>query len=113
MGELYDDSGAVKRREERKAGERTQNRLFMIGVAVLILAVAAVGLWRMFHDPAKAVININKATVQQLETLPGIGPETARAIVKSRPYATPEDLKKVKGIGDKTFEKMRPRVSVE
>jgi competence protein ComEA len=93
----------------RSAGGRSGRRL----VAVLILAAAGIAAWRKFHDPATAVLNLNTATAGQLETLPGIGPETAHSIVKGRPYQTVEDVKNVKGIGDKTFEKMKPRIKVD
>ncbi|HRQ89750.1 MAG TPA: helix-hairpin-helix domain-containing protein [Bacteroidia bacterium] len=40
-----------------------------------------------------------------------MGPETAKAIVKGRPYQTIEDLGKIKGIGPATIEKLRDRVA--
>ncbi len=58
-------------------------------------------------------ININTATQAQLETLPGIGPTKAQAIIAGRPYATVDDLTRVKGIGPATLEKLRPQVTVK
>ena len=53
------------------------------------------------------VVNINTATSEELEQLPGIGPSTAKKIVSDResagPYQNIEDLKRVSGIGDKKF----------
>lgn len=61
-------------------------------------------------------ININEADAKLLETLPGIGPVKARAIIEYRtqhgPFKRVEDLIKVKGIGPKTLEKIRPLVTV-
>lgn len=61
-------------------------------------------------------VNINTATVELLETLPGIGPTTAQAIVDYRkengPFATIDDLLKIPGIGPTTLEDLRGLVSV-
>jgi len=56
-------------------------------------------------------VNLNTATVEQLESLPGIGPALARGIVDGRPYHTIEDLLDVSGIGPATLEKLRPLVT--
>jgi competence protein ComEA len=57
-------------------------------------------------------ININKANLNELETLPGIGPTKAKAIIdyreKSGNFATYEDLLNVNGVGPKTLEKIKP-----
>ena len=59
--------------------------------------------------PDKAV-DINNATEKDLITLPGVGAKTAKEIVAARPFKTVDDLKNVKGIGDKTFEKLKVHV---
>lgn len=52
-------------------------------------------------------ININTASIDQLTSLPGIGPAKAAAIVEGRPYASVDDLDRVSGIGPKTIEQLR------
>ncbi len=58
-------------------------------------------------------IDLNTAPVEALEALPGVGPKTAQAIIDGRPYSTVEGLIRVKGIGEKTLEKLRPFIDVE
>ena len=60
-------------------------------------------------------ININTATAQELQTLRGIGPALARRIVEYRQtsgrFSTVDDLTNVKGIGEKTLEKIRASIT--
>lgn len=62
-------------------------------------------------------ININTATVEELERLPGIGPSLAAKIVEDRTkngrYRKIQDLDRVRGIGPKLVERVRPLVVVE
>ncbi len=60
-------------------------------------------------------ININTASKLELKKLKGIGEKTAQKIIKYRkksPFKTIEDIKKVKGIGPKKFEKMKKHITV-
>jgi len=61
-------------------------------------------------------LNINTATATELATLPGIGPALAQRIVEYRqthgPFARIEDLKKVSGIGDKVFERIKDLITI-
>jgi competence protein ComEA len=62
------------------------------------------------------MVNLNSATVPQLEALPGIGRSTAEKIVeyrqKSGGFKKVEDLMNVQGIGEKSFLKLKPLVTV-
>jgi DNA uptake protein ComE-like DNA-binding protein len=53
-------------------------------------------------------IDINKATEKELKMIPGIGPVMAGRIIAARPFRSADDLKKVNGIGDKKYAKIRP-----
>lgn len=56
--------------------------------------------------PIGSCVDINNASEKELTALPGIGESYAKKIVAGRPYQTPADIKKVKGIGDGKFNKM-------
>ena len=63
--------------------------------------------------PAGRPINVNTASEAELEALPGVGPVIARRIIEGRPYRSVEDLVRVKGIGRKRLEHIRPLVTVD
>lgn len=57
-------------------------------------------------------ININSASIQKLDTLPGVGEATAKKIVGGRPYQTVDELKSKKVVGNSVFEKIKELVTV-
>jgi competence protein ComEA len=65
--------------------------------------------------PAKPTINLNSATLEQLESLPGIGRKVAERIIehrtKSGGFKRIEELMNVKGIGEKSFLKLKPLIN--
>jgi competence protein ComEA len=64
---------------------------------------------------AAGQVDLNTADLTTLQTLPGVGPVTAEAIIshrQSQPFSSVEDLLLVKGIGPKTFESLKDLVTV-
>ncbi len=63
------------------------------------------------------VVNLNQATETELTRLPGIGPSRAQAIIALRDrmkrFKRIEDIMRVKGIGRRTFRKLRPMLALE
>ena len=96
--------------------------VFFIGTSVLYLKKESPAFFKRIEftevrteHPVK--ININKAAVQELVKIKGIGPVTASRIIFHReehgPFLDREELKKVKGIGDATYEKIKESVVLE
>jgi competence protein ComEA len=65
---------------------------------------------------ATAPVNLNTATVEQLATIPGVGPRMAERIIdyrqKNGGFKKVEDLMNVSGVGEKSFLKMKPLITV-
>jgi competence ComEA-like helix-hairpin-helix protein len=62
--------------------------------------------------PAQGLVDLNTATGKELQSIKGIGPVLAERIIAGRPYRTVDDLLKVKGIGPKRLENIRPYFTV-
>jgi competence protein ComEA len=83
-------------------------------IAIFIAGAVSVSAGEKASD--QVTININTATVSELTHLPGIGASKAQAIVKYREkhvFKKIEDIMKVKGIGRKSFKKLRPHLAVK
>ena len=65
---------------------------------------------------SSGLVNINTATADELDTLPGVGPSTAATIIEDReqngPFSSTEDLMRVSGIGEKKFAKLQGSICV-
>ena len=93
-------------------------------IALVVITLLSLGAAAAFaQESGKAqtpsgtpMVNLNSATVPQLEALPGIGRSTAEKIVeyrqKSGGFKKVEDLMNVQGIGEKSFLKLKPLVTV-
>jgi len=63
-------------------------------------------------QPGDPPIDVNAASAEELQRLPGVGPVMAGAIVAGRPFRSVAELDRVRGIGPKTLDKLRPFVVV-
>jgi comEA protein len=84
----------------------------VVAAALVLSTVLAVAGARA-EDGAR--IDLNSATASELESLPGVGPAKAQAILAHRetaPFKSTEELIDVKGIGEKLFAQLKDRVTV-
>jgi competence protein ComEA len=93
-------------------------RFLALGLALALalgLAFSGTVLAAQAAAPA-AKVNINTATAEQLEALPGVGAKLAARIVayrqKSGSFKTTEELMNVQGVGERSFAKLQPFLTV-
>jgi competence protein ComEA len=93
----------LKQENEQLRAELSSQTRKIAGTATLEVAVTG-------------KININQADLAELDKIPGIGPARAADIINYRQshggFKTIEEIKNIKGIGDKTFESMKDLISV-
>jgi competence protein ComEA len=87
-----------------------------LAVAMAVLLAAGPALAAAKTAPTEKV-NLNTATVEQLTTLPGVGPTLAARIVEYREkvgqFGSAQELMNVKGVGEKNFQKIEQWLTVE
>ncbi|HEY7825428.1 MAG TPA: helix-hairpin-helix domain-containing protein [Candidatus Acidoferrales bacterium] len=101
----------------RKSGAIHLRVNYPFGVFFLLAtAIGASGFATAQKKTPVEPVNLNTATIAQLEQVPGIGPSRARAIVnlreKSGPFERVDDLLAIRGINKARLEKLRPYVIV-
>ena len=99
----------TKERQPARAGQLAR------GVARTMVAVAMVLALAGGAAAADGKVNVNNASVEELASLPGIGPSKAAAIIAERdkkPFASVADLERVRGIGPRTVEDLQDKVTV-
>jgi len=73
---------------------------------------SVLGLTTNDQSPIASLININTASLSDLDTLSGVGPVTAQKIIDNRPYSKIEELLEKKIVGNSVWEKIKDRISI-
>ena len=89
----------------------------MLGKVPIVSSTARPeGASSKLHNPGDGKIKLSSATREDLQKLPGVGPSTAQSILDYRKesggFKELEELKEVRGIGEKKFAKMQPFLSL-
>lgn len=96
-------------------------RIMMAAIAAIALSAPAVSAQSKAPAPKAAAtaaspVNLNTATAEQLATIPGVGPKMAERIIdyrqKNGGFKKVEDLMNVTGVGEKSFLRMKPLITV-
>jgi competence protein ComEA len=96
-------------------------RILMAAIAAIALSAPVLSAQSKTPAPkptatATAPVNLNTATAEQLATIPGVGPKMAERIIdyrqKNGGFKKVEDLMNVSGVGEKSFLKMKPLITV-
>ena len=96
---------------------RTSRAVARMASLVLLAALAVSPALALEQAALEGVVNINTASAEQLQLLPGVGEVKARAILSERKdrggFKTIDDLREVKGVGDSLLQRMRPFVTLK
>ncbi len=93
-------------------------RIACVMALCLGLMISSISVMAQKPNPPASTekINLNSATAEQLQTLPGIGPVTAKTIIEHRAkvgkFNRIEEIINVKGVGEKKFQKIKDRLVV-
>lgn len=97
---------------------KSRKKFLALSLVVVVLAAFAPALWSQpAQEEGTEKVNINIATAEEIAQLKNIGSAYAMRIVEYRqengPFEKADDILKVKGIGEKTYELNKNRISVE
>jgi competence protein ComEA len=104
----------MERTKECRVSVGQRRAWWRIVVAALLLS-AVVGGGTAVAAEEQGRVDLNTATAAELESLPGVGPAKAQAIVAHRevaPFKNADELVEVKGIGEKLYAQLKDRVTV-
>ena len=84
----------------------------LLGRRALALRPLPLEITRLTPPAELPRLDLNRASVAELESLPGVGPKLAAALVENRPYKSLDELSRVPGLGPRGAEKLAVRLRV-
>lgn len=89
----------------------------VLGGVFLVVLLCATLAFAQAREVGKGKLNVNTATIEEFQLLPGIGPSMAKSIVAHRAtsgsFKSVNDMEKIKGIGKKKLAKLRPYLKTD
>jgi competence protein ComEA len=107
---------ADEKLERNEPMKKTIDRVAAAALAAALAVVLSAGAALAAKAVPGEKVNLNTATAEQLQTLPGVGAKLAARIIeyreKSGGLKSAEELMNVRGVAEKSFQKLRPHVTV-
>ncbi len=91
-------------------------RPFIVALVLALALLAGLAAAARAAKTPKGLVDLNRATLLELMQLPGVGASRAEAIVRyrsSHPFQRTADLLRIKGVGRRTFARLRPFITVD
>ncbi len=117
------DRDYMRRPTNSGGGGLSRDWMKILAIAGAVIGVSSAAIWlyrdvrsvvpHFGPDKGSLVVNINTATQEELETVPGVGPTRAAQIIAGRPYSTVDELVKLNGIGPAQVADMKPFVAID
>lgn len=100
----YANVSSINLAEETKDGQKI--------MIPFVEDVVVQPLSKEYREKQEIKTNLNTASINELDSLPGIGPATALQIIKARPFSSIEDLLKIKRFGRNKLDKIREKITI-
>ena len=97
-----------------ESSDHAMSQRTKLTLMLLVFAFGALAAWLVISsNRGRRPVNVNTASLAELDAVPYLTPEAAKGIIGGRPFESVDELVRVYGIGEKTLERIRKFVEVE